>query len=286
MTIQDRNLEEKHCRSWFDANVGKSSLAGVFFETVTLTPAMAKVLLEANPANRTVKDTVIEKYAVDIANGQWALNGESIKISRDGFLNDGQHRCRAVIHAGMPIRTIVGFGFDRDSRLTLDQGAVRTPGDYLSMDGYQHARELAAVASLVWQYDLRASISRQGYFRPTKQQIQGFVGECALALTESIVAVPRKGSNKVGGHSLLAFCHFVFAKKDKGAADYFIKKLVVGDSLKTNDPIYVLRERLINDSRLRMEERAELIFRTWNSYRLGKKASIVKILGQLPKLER
>lgn len=61
-----------------------------------VTPEMAENILAARGPNRNVSASVINKYARDMLAGRWQLNGQTIKISKDGQLLDGQHRLEAA----------------------------------------------------------------------------------------------------------------------------------------------------------------------------------------------
>lgn len=257
----------------------------VFTVEAELSPFLARLLLARNPDNRNVKEVRVADYAADIQAGNWQLNGESIKISRTGLLNDGQHRCRAVDRAGRSIRTLITFGVDRDTRLTLDQGAVRSPGDYLGMEGVENPNHAAAVASLLWQYEHLGRVSYQQLYRPTKAQTREAF-HTHPGINDSIRVASGKGSTNAGGVSVLAFCHWVFAQRDREAATAFISRLIKGNDLSTKDPIYLCRERLHSDKRLKLEEKVELIFRAWNLHRKNKRLTKIQIMGALPVVER
>ncbi len=240
-----------------------------FAEEIELTPALAEILLASNPDNRRVSDAVVDRYATDIREGNWKLNGETIKVSADGLLNDGQHRCSAVAKAGRSIHTIIIFGVDRDSRLTIDQGKIRTPGEYLGMQGVPDGNHAAAVAKLIWQFNTYGLVSSSSHFAPTKSQIQEAF-KTNPTILDSVRAIPKRAS-LVGGTSVLAFCHFMFAKRDVAAAKYFIDRLVKGNGLNEGEPIFLARERLLADRRMPLSDKVELLFRAWNLHRRGER---------------
>lgn len=279
--------ETRRAVAWLNDRIARASPANPITEVVDLTPVMAELLLERNPENRHLRDSRVAEYTIDITNGDWEFNGENIKVSADGRLNDGQHRCHAVIRAGRAIRTAIMFGLERDSRMTVDQGAVRTLGNYLTMDGHKRANILAATASLVYQYETSGRIMSGGRGKPTKVQARRIV-EQRPELIDSVEAIPR-GGRIASSPAVLAFCHHVFARRaGASAATSFILSLSLGDGLPASSPIYRAREKLlVEGKRLRAWEKVELIFRTWNAWRRGKKQTKASpILGDLPTLER
>lgn len=255
---------------------------------VTLTPALARVLLEANPDNRVLSDMYVDNYARDIDNGNWALNGEAIVVSRDGLLNDGQHRCAAVVRVNKPIDVVMVFGAERETRLTLDQGRARLTADYLSMNGHKDASALAAVAGFVWQYSRSGKISRHHKHRPTKGEILAAI-DIDPSIAEAMSVIPRRGSDGAGGRSTLAFCYWVIARHATPIeAQAFILSLINGDNLLSRDPVLYAHNRLLTErTRLNPNEKAELIFRAWNAHRKRETPKSLMILdGPLPELER
>lgn len=280
--------EERKAADWLSAMVSRARDDGIFAEVGLLTPALARVLLCLNQNNRRASKVVVEKYARDIVNGAWGLNGQTIVISRDGELNDGQHRCMAVVDADQGVPVVFVFGTDRESRFTLDQGKVRLAGDFLGMNGYTDAIALSAAAKYVWQHRELGRLSSQSQHSPTKTEVQAIVEQYA-DITDSLAGIPRKGCDSVGGRSLLAFCHWAFSQRSSvPAATTFMTALVVGTNLGPRDPILYARNRLMAErGRMKPNEKAELIFRAWNAHRRGETPRTLPVLnGALPTIER
>ncbi|MCE5182489.1 MAG: hypothetical protein LLG15_11865 [Betaproteobacteria bacterium] len=270
---------------WLDEMVATRSVNTVVAD---LTPDIAAVLLERNPSNRKIKPHKVEDYSHDIKGGAWKFNGEPIIIARDGLLNDGQHRCAAVLEARIPIKAVFVFGVERDTRDTLDQGANRTAGDYLGIHGHQFTNHLAAVAKAVWQWRTYGFVRGRGSkFSPTRSEILLTV-EKNPGIVKSFDFVNRKNSQTMGSASPLAFAHFAI-KSVAGdlAANYFMDALIDGTNLKSSDPILVARNRLIMGRKnLLLAEKAELLFKAWNAHRLDRTGVNFRLTGgELPLLE-
>lgn len=267
--------EKRRAQAWLKDRLARGRTE-VFTETVDLTPALAEMLLARNPENRALSKRTAETYARDIAEGRWVLNGEALKVSRDGFLNDGQHRCAAVIQAGRPVKTMMVFGCERESRLTLDQGKARTPGDYVAMGGVKDANNVAAVASYVHQFKTYGELVPQGSTnrRPTKGQIRETL-EQHPEICESVSFVPGKNATMLGGKSLIAFCHWVIARRDRAGADEFIARLMRGDGLEIGDPIHTAREWLMQSRNKKLytrNDKALRILKAWSLYEQNRQA--------------
>jgi hypothetical protein len=280
-----RDLEIARLEKWVADKINEAHNEPIT-ELVTLSPALASILLSRNEKNRPVSQVGLERIKRDLEQGRWVFNGESLIVSIDGKLNDGQHRCRAVIETGISIRMVIVFGPRRESRMTLDQGVTRTVGHYLGMSGHTDANTLGTVANYYWQHKTRGYLSGYGPLRPTKAQAVDVVDSNPL-LTDSIAYVSRKGAASLTTKPMLAFCHRVFAEASHVEhANKFMDLLLSGAYLANRDPILYCRNRLIETrSRTNIQERAELLFKTWNAWRKGEKVDRIMIGGRsLPEL--
>lgn len=282
------NSPDRNASLWLDDQIARSQ-NGIITQVVDLSPPLARVLLARNPDNRKISANIVEKYARDMSNGAWAFNGEPIIVSREGHLNDGQHRCEAVLAADVTVPAILVLGTERSSRLTVDQGKTRMAGDYLAMNGHIDSLALAAVAKYVWQHQSIGHLSAQAHFSPTKGEVLHLV-ETTPTIAESLARVQKKGSEAVGGRSMLAFCHWTFTRisGQRSDADAFMDSLINGSNLGIRSPILYARNRLMSErGRLRPNEKAELIFRAWNASRRGDKVASLPVKGgALPTVER
>ena len=96
-----------------------------------ITPSKAAEYLKANRSNRPVNRKHVERLARAISNGEWLINGESIKWNCSDLI-DGQHLLLAVIMANKPIETYVVRGLQDAAFDSLDQGKSRSLGDILA----------------------------------------------------------------------------------------------------------------------------------------------------------
>lgn len=270
---------------WLAEQVSKSK-GEISTSVIDLTPDLAAALLERNPSNRRISDTAVEQFARDIRSGNWAFNGEAIIVSGDGLLNDGQHRCTAVVLANKPIKVVLVIGAARETRTTLDQGKNRVFADYLSMEGHVGAPILAGAAYIAWQVEKYGFTTRSQGFRPTKGELMDFVAHHG-GLERSVSRIPQYGVRKIGGRPVLSFCHWYLSKwANPTDAEFFIEKLITGHDLKRGDPILYVRNRLMNMSEMTAAERVELIIRGWNIWRRGETASRIPLSGgKLPDVE-
>ena len=119
---------------------------------ITLTPAIAQALLDKNPNNRRLSEQRAMQLASAIRRGEWQLNGESVIIGEDGALLDGQHRCRAVVIAGISIPVLLVEEVESKAFTTIDIGEKRSVGQIFQMQGFSDPNNLSATISVLEMY--------------------------------------------------------------------------------------------------------------------------------------
>lgn len=271
-----------------------------YIEQITITPEIAAVILERNPAdeNRKLSSATVAKYADDMRNGRWqALNGQTIVVSADGYLNDGQHRLNAVVQSEGHIPFHVVFGAERQSRLTLDQNKVRSSGDYLEMTGIKNAKNVAATAALVMTF-MSGKMSRQAVGadyasssnRPTKAAIHSFTIKnlCEIEACFDIVGYEWKALPAPPAR--LAACTMIIRSicHDHDAVSEFVSAVVTGENITRTNPAYHCRNRLIDEKIQKgcpPHRTMEIVFRCWNAWRSGSRMMRLSLRNELPAIE-
>lgn len=99
---------------------------------VEVSPELAKEWLKSNTFNRKVSPSTVNRYARDMASGQWRLNHQGIAFDGHGVLVDGQHRLEAVAKSGATVRMMVTWGADR---VGIDELRVRHAADVIRFGG-------------------------------------------------------------------------------------------------------------------------------------------------------
>lgn len=211
----------------------------------TITPQIAGTLLGTMRGNRPLRRKAVERYAREMIAGKWRLNGEAVKVSNAGRLIDGQHRLNAVIMANIPVQMFVVRGVDDDAMVTLDTGVGRTYADVGAIRGTDAHRLTGQIAR--WWYKYLQGSPTVGW-QPTFQELdhiveghQGipesaaFIGKLRVVRSRCIPAVQ-------------GFVHsYVTEMWDRELADLFMHTLNDGTGLKVDDPVYLLRRRLVDD---------------------------------------
>lgn len=275
--------ERREAEKWL---AGRLNVGEPTPEIITLTPLLAGLLLERNKDNRGISAINLGRIKNDLVAGRFQFNGEAIVVAASGELNDGQHRCRAVFETGVPIKTVVVWGAPRESRMTLDQGNVRSAGHYLSMAGFTDVNRIAAIASHVLTYRKYGRLSKDSWELPNKSEILG-----ALQSEREIIESSKKVNNGFKGFpmiSIIGFAHWAFSQKDPQGADEFLDGLKTGAALARQSPILYCRNKLMEMKREHgAAPKAELLFRCWNLWRKRKDVPRGVALqgGALPELE-
>lgn len=259
--------------------------------TMDLTPEMANALLEKNDDNRPIKESEVIKTARDILSGKYKVNGQNIIIALDGYLNDGQHRCLAVIKANKPARTCFCVGVDRDSRTTLDQGSKRSVSDQLAMSGVKNSALKAAIAKYAVQYFTYSYLNRGSRYSASQAEIINYLYENEDEINRAVVVVGHKRESVALGRPICATMYYLIRKVvGQGAyVDTFFDALLYGANLPHKSPITYCRVQLIANRYKHAEEKAELIIRAWNYYRSdpNKPVAHFKVQGgELPQIAK
>lgn len=276
--IRDRHpTDEIAAKTWLESRLQKALKRGVFAEVIDLTPALAKEFLLHNRENRMIRVAKLGQYIDDIKEGRWELNGEGLIFAKGGVMNDGQHRCEAVVRAGKTIKTIITFGVTRESRQTVDNGAARGPADHLAIEGLEYPMETAAVTRFVLAFERSGNRKMTDTNRVSAAKIvERAMTDLRLGEAAKYGKTAYSKARSVAPASVLGFCYYVFADIHPKIATTYLTGVVTGANLDPESPAYMVRERLIALDRPLRETRMELIFYGWNAHYEG------RTLGRMP----
>jgi hypothetical protein len=119
----------------------------------TITPQVAKALLEKNTNNRNITKGHLAFLKSEMLSGNWQFNGQGIIVGASGRLLDGQHRLTAVVETGVSIDSLVLRGIDEAAFVTIDTGKHRGGADVLSIAGSKHGAHIAsAIRKVIEQF--------------------------------------------------------------------------------------------------------------------------------------
>lgn len=98
-------------------------------EVKTITPDMAKIMLELNTENRKLRPTWVDHLIGLLARGEWELTHQGIAISWDNVILDGQHRLHAIAKSGIPAQILLSTNCDPKLFKCIDRGIPRNNTD-------------------------------------------------------------------------------------------------------------------------------------------------------------
>lgn len=214
-------------------------------EIIILGPEKAMELLENNKINRPISQPHVNRIADQIRAKKWRFNGNSIKISEDGEIVDGQHRLWAVIEAKRPVETMIFYGVQRDAFATLDTlQKLRNGADMLSLNGVTDYRREAA-AALAWLIRWQRDTLQGAKSRTENSEI-----EEAYANHPGILQAVERASKAVKGMaspSLFGFLFYIMANRDAEIAERMLDTLEDPAGVSINDPFFRLRQYLTSE---------------------------------------
>lgn len=269
---------------------------GFATQIVDVTPQLADEMLKRNTSNRPLNEKRAGTYARDMRDGNWQLNGESLKFSRNGLLLDGQHRLRAVQLAERTIPMLVVFGLNDAAQATMDMGAKRSVGDTLRMRGVKSYTKAATIAQgdMRWhRFGPLAAFQSGGAYTLTASEIVDWYESHAVEIDLAVSPSKRlyDALNRAVKQSMAGILWLQFHRLDVDDADAFFDRLVKGVASDEHDPILILRNQLLRlatdrDVIHRLPRyRAALIVKAWNLYRTGGTCSVLQWSpsGKFPK---
>jgi len=264
--------------TWFQRMLSAGETR-TFTVQATITPDIAREMLANNQNNRAVSSTNLRNICTDILEGRFMLNGETIIVSRDGLLNDGQTRLTAVVKTNTPIESLVVFGVSRQARFTIDMGKQRTTGEFFTMGGVKNATYTASIVRLHGQY-LRGDYAHSTEESKVRLQERYYGAQAAYDSAVNVVGAMREL-----GRAPCGVAWIILNEVNPEACAEFFEMLRVGAGLDVGNPILPLRNRLMAKERIKAEERLELILRGWNLWRRDYRATrSPKIIGCWPDL--
>ena len=247
-------------------------------QRVNVTPLIANQWLETQEGNRPVKQTVVERYAMSMRDGEWAETGETIKFDIHEHLIDGQHRLFAVMEAELIIPFEVVWGLPTSARDRMDTGSIRSGSDVLGMHGVSYPRAVFPALGILKSYlaGQLPSIYHSGRNRISNAEAYDMFLQHPGIEHSATVTANINMLRRLMPRSYAAFLHYIFSNVSAEANGTFWAKLVSGADLGRDDAVLHLRERLIANKsatgRLKMDITTflALSIKAWNGYRRGK----------------
>lgn len=241
-------------------------------------PKKAREYLDLMPRNRRQRGRVKDRYIKAMTKGQWKLTGEAIKFNTRGELIDGQHRLEAIIAANKEVEILVCRNIPPEAFMELDTGAARSPGDLLTVAGYDYTNGVASAIRFITSiYKVEAGTVSPSSLARDRVDPETLL-EYAEAYSESLVDAVRKTMTKqartvCSPPAMFAALYYIFAEHNKKGADQFFDTLIdgLGYEQGRHDPIYQLRRMLEQFKASKHQRRpnfykAAITIKAWNAF--------------------
>ena len=245
-----------------------------------ITPKVAERLLEHNEHNRKLASPRVLMYANDMLLGRWKQDtGETIKISPEGRLLDGQNRLNAVIKSKTPIYFHVAYNVPDDVFDVIDTGKLRNASDVFTIEKIASSTCLPSIISTYESLKIGGG-NRQKNQKPTNNMLLDMYYSREKYWQSTVLKSQNwyKSFAKIIPPSLIGGMYSTFYDIDELDAENFMNQLCNGYSIE-NHAINLLRKKLMQDKvgvkKMTPYQKSGYIIKTWNYYR---KKETIKIL--------
>lgn len=215
---------------------------------VLITPQIAKEWLSLNGLNRPLDRRLVSLYSSVMTRGAWQLTGETIVFGDNGRLLDGQHRLAAIVDSGVATRiAVIGKVPNPDKVFhSMGSGKPRSNPDILAIAGEANASDLSSTVRAYCQYHYGVTKKQATLKVPPDIMFSilnrhpGLRSWCAAA-----ARLKKRGFSQ----SIMAVILFGMEHYSSDKAQSFFENCESGACLASDDPAFILRERLVYRSR-------------------------------------
>ena len=261
----------------------------IFTGYITAGPERLALMLENNKRNRKFNERNVSNLKETMSAGLWNENVAKINFTKDRMLDDGQHRLRAALEAGVTIRVMVTWGVEKETQHFTDRRGSRTLANDLEIDGYKNSLKLAAITRIVYLRDVKNYTIKMLLNKGFNTGVpDAMLYEFFKSHSEEIIAYSKTVSNiymSVRGleinRDVINILGVEFSRINDEDAQNFWKSLRDGVYEDDDDPVKRLRERLVKNglsktNKIPKNIMAALIIKAWNFYEQGESIKQLK----------
>tara|TARA_R110000796_G_scaffold214551_2_gene330497 strand:- start:1087 stop:1932 length:846 start_codon:yes stop_codon:yes gene_type:complete len=245
-----------------------------------ITPANAVRILDTkNERNRGISKSKVSEYVNAMKRDEWLFNGDSIRISSEGILLDGQHRLTAVAKSGISQHFIVIENMQKNVGLTIDNGKVRNGGDVLAIQAKvapSMAQAISGAIKIFAKHENGRSLSTSGGGKLTNTQVvnayqsnKTLIDFCVNWLGSNI-----KKQGAILSKSEMLGVLLILSSIDKDDCISFCEMVFCGLHIQEVCSQSLLREYLIDcKTGLKKSDQTQRlcsVIKVWNSVRAGR----------------
>lgn len=222
----------------------------------TITPDVAMEYLELNRENnRNLVANSYNRYAHDMKNNDWKLNGQAIKFDENGNLFDGQHRLKACIQSNSQFVSLVVRNVPTEAFATYDDRPSKSFTDVLNDRGVKYASQIRTLITRIIRHESKAGYL--SHYQPSNIEFDKYLGnnEWLKELVSSEAAMLIREPGRKGGMKLFkpvsaTFALWMLTQVNKEKANEFFEKLILGRAnYDKNEAIMELRNFQSNELR-------------------------------------
>ena len=265
-------------------------------EIKLITKEVAEEILKGNLHNRKPNLDHVSSLASHMTNCNWKASGDPIRISKTGRLLDGQHRLMALVKCAVPQKMLIVSDLEDEVFDVIDTGKMRNASDIFHIANINNANTMSAIVKIVKAYESGIDITNNSgaialrkYLSPA-HLIEEYNSRPEY-YEELLKSASKHWSNsKILKPSEYALINHIFSKINSSNSEEFLDKLSTGSMLDVDDPIFLLRKRLIDykAGRLRVHFKLKLglTYLAWNHFRKGNSIKFLRfgVNDELPKL--
>lgn len=209
-----------------------------------ITPQIATWILQLNKHNRHFYPTYAAKLKGALERGEWQETGEPIIISKEGILNDGQHRLSAIAESGISAVCDVRFGIERAAFLATGTGKKRSAADVMGILNYNNANSLASTARYIYHYENSIGDYSKSI---TNAQVLEVIKRHPL-IEEVVSRVSGSKFKPLRIACIIAIMVLAAEQSDLGALERFLHTAETGLTTNPDDPARKLHMKLVDIS--------------------------------------
>lgn len=237
----------------------------------TVTPETAADWLEHNDNNpRRLRIPVAQRYAADIAAGNWAFPTSFIGFSPNGEINNGQHTLWGCVEGGQPIETLVIYNVPEEAVAAMDRGLRRSLADTLHGQGIPRPRDLQSTIRLCWRWE--RNLLAHNRRMPTDAECLDWLEHNPGAVDATVATVPVQRKAKLK-KSVMGPVFYRAMLIDADAAGTFLEQILTGVGLEEGSPVLKLREYGVS-SQVRKDRQIHdlaVAVKAWNAHVTGRR---------------
>ena len=244
-----------------------------------VTPEEARLWLDTKRSkNRPISENAVAKYAQEMLARRFVNNGKGLVFGISGQLLDGQHRLTACVRVNTPFETMITWGVPDEYFDTIDDCNTRSLADVLHIKGEANSTLLSSGLRFLWIY-VRGEIEhkdlRKGQIatKPLLEQTLDKNPKIRSSVKFYGMLKSRPGGLLITAGMAIGL-HYLFSLIDEKKADEFFNRLQSGLELTDDNPIYILRNRLISgqkEASTKLTQSAVYYYTvvSWNAYVAG-----------------